>query len=203
MIETIILAFIIAKIRGYKIIYIFKSWEVYPIIAFEIVYLVLETMIFKENYSFVKYTSILKSLYLCTFLILIFRYKLYKSAIVGSILIFIGSIFNNIAISTNNGRMPVYPTLSYITGYMNKNSFMKADDIHILGNSITKVKILTDFIDLGYNVISIGDIFIRLFAFIIIYNSIKYTNKNILLFIGRNKNYAKIENYRNIFKGHT
>ena len=50
------------------------------------------------------------------------------------------------------------------------------DGIHVLGNAETKMKFLTDFIDLGYTILSIGDLCIRVFVFIVIYNAIKKIN---------------------------
>jgi hypothetical protein len=95
---------------------------------------------------------------------------------IGSIFIFIGSILNDIAIKYNNGKMPVFPKLSYWTGYVKEDSFTKINDIHVWGNSSTKLKFLTDIIDTGYSILSIGDVFIRVFVFIIIFNVIKHIN---------------------------
>jgi hypothetical protein len=176
MIETIILSIIFAKIKRYKLKPLFKSWTIYPILAFALIYIILEIMIFIGNYDLVKYTNIFKITYLCTFLILIIKYKLYPSAIIGSIFVLIGGVLNNIAIAANNGKMPVFPALSYLTGYVKQASFTNAADIHILGNSSVKLKYLTDIIDVGYSILSIGDVFIRLFAFIIIYSAIKNSN---------------------------
>lgn len=176
MIETILLAMLFAKLKGYKLKPLFKSWAIYPIFGFAILYIILNSMIFFGNYSFVKYAKILETLYILIFLIPIIMYKQYVSAIIGSISIIIGTILNKIVMSANEGKMPVYPTLSYLTGYYKPESFSKIKDIHVLGNSLTNLKALTDFIDLGYSILSIGDIFIRFFTFIIIYGSIKYLN---------------------------
>ena len=177
MIEPILLALFFAKIKGYKIRPLFKTWAIYPVLAFAIMYVILEIMLFQGNYTFIKYASIFHYLYLLTFFILIIKYKLNISAIIGSIFIFIGSALNNIAIAANNGKMPVFPTLSYLTGYAKPDVFMKVNDIHILGSEVTKLKFLTDIIDVGYSVMSIGDVCIRVFAFIIIFNTIKAINK--------------------------
>ncbi|MEK6263574.1 MAG: DUF5317 domain-containing protein [Clostridium sp.] len=177
MIESILLALIIAKIKGYKVKPLFKTWSIYPVLAFVLMYVILEIMLFRGNYTFIKYASTFHYLYLLAFLILIVKYKLNVSAIIGSIFIFIGSALNNIAIAANNGKMPVFPTLSYLTGYAKPDSFMKVKDIHILGSEVTKLKFLTDIIDVGYSIMSIGDICIRVFAFIIIFNTIKVINK--------------------------
>lgn len=176
MIETILLAMLIAKLKGYKLKPLFKSWEFYPVFGFSIIYIILNSMIFFNNYSLVKYAKLLETIYILIFLIPIIKYKQYFSAIVGSISILIGTLLNKVVMLANAGKMPVYPTLSRLTGYFKSNSFCKAKDIHVLGNSLTKLKALTDFIDLGYSILSIGDVFIRLFTFIIIYNSIKYLN---------------------------
>lgn len=181
MIETILLAMLVAKIKGYNLKPLFKSWTAYPSMIFTLLYVFLDITIFYGDYRFIKYEGLLEKVYVLTFLALIFKYKLYKGAIIGSVSIFIGTALNMLAIAANEGKMPVFPTLSYITGYVKPDSFAKVKDIHILGNEATKLKFLTDYIDLGYSILSIGDIFIRFFTFIIIFNSIKYTNISINL----------------------
>lgn len=87
----------------------------------------------------------------------------------------LGGALNDIAIKANCGFMPVYQSLSRLTGRSLEN-FQGMNDIHILGDSQTKLKILTDFIDLGYTILSVGDIFIRVFVFIVIYSALKKIN---------------------------
>jgi hypothetical protein len=77
--------------------------------------------------------------------------------------------------------MPAFPTLSYLTGYVKQDVFTKVNDIHALGSSATKLKFLTDVIDIGYSIMSIGDVFIRVFAFIIIFSAIKKSNEKGIL----------------------
>jgi hypothetical protein len=177
MLETIMASFIIAKIKGYKLKPLFKSWEIYTVLGFELMYVIMQLSVFMGNYSFIKYAGLYKTLYLYSFFFLIFKYKLYISAIIGSGFIIIGTVLNKIAIAANNGFMPVFPTLSYFTGYVSEDAFSKIKDIHVLGNEATKLKFLTDVIDIGYSILSIGDIFIRLFVFVIIYSAIKHLNK--------------------------
>lgn len=176
MLETILIAFLVAKIKGYDIKPIFKNWAIYPIIVMEMVSCIVQIMIFSGNYSAVSYFATSKSLYLVLYLCLVYKYEVYESAIIGSAFMIGGGFLNDLAIKANNGFMPVYPTLSYLTGYTNSNMFNMIEDIHILGNSETSLKILTDFIDLGYSVLSIGDIFIRVFVFLIVFNAIKKSN---------------------------
>jgi hypothetical protein len=174
--ETILLAFLFAKIKGYKIKPLFRSWTIYPVIIFEIIYLIGQAAIFSGNYAFVGFIKSLEPIYLCTYLLLIFKYEIYISSILGASFVLLGGFLNDIVIKANGGFMPVYPTLSYLTGYAKPEAFDLVKDIHILGNSQTKLKILTDFIDLGYSILSLGDVFIRVFVFIIVYNSIKKIN---------------------------
>ena len=54
-------------------------------------------------------------------------YREYISAIIGSIFVIVGGILNDIAISANNGYMPVFPSLSYLTGYAKIDSFSKVN----------------------------------------------------------------------------
>lgn len=177
MAETIIIALIFAKIKGYKIKPLFKTWIIYPILFMELMCIIVQIGIFNENYEVIKYASVLKTVYLCSYLPLIFKYEQYISAIIGSVAMVIGGVLNDIAIYANNGMMPVFPSLSYITGYATVESFSKVNDIHILGNSETKLEFLTDIFDIGYSILSLGDIFIRFYVFIVIYKSIKYINE--------------------------
>lgn len=176
MVETILIALVFAKIKGYKIKPLFKSWTIYPLVAFEISTIVGQVASFFGKYEFIEVIGKLTPIYLITYLLLILKYELYISSIIGSLFVFIGGALNDMAIKANEGFMPVYQSLSYLTGRVTLENFKRINDIHILGGAQTKLKILTDFIDLGYTILSIGDVFIRVFVFIIIYNSIKKIN---------------------------
>lgn len=177
MIETILAAMLVAKLKGYKLKPLFKSWEIYPIFTFAIIYVFLNVEVFFGNYDLIKYAGILEKVYFCTFFLLIIKYKQYVNAILGSAAVIIGTILNKIVISANNGKMPVYPTLSYVTGYIKQDTFLKVKDIHVIGSTTSNLKLLSDYIDIGYSILSIGDIFIRAFVFIIIYGCIKSVNR--------------------------
>lgn len=176
MIETILCAIIVAKIKGYRLKPLLTTKALYPIIFGEVFYWWMQVNLFAGDYSVLKYAGVFKTLYLCAYLGLVFRCELYKEAIIGSGCIVLGGICNDIAIAANNGKMPVFPSLSYITGYIKPDSMLRAQDIHIIGNSSTSMKWLTDVFDLGYSVLSIGDILIRLFVFLVLYSAIKYFN---------------------------
>lgn len=175
--ESVFLAFLISKIKGYDIRKVFRIWNIYPVFLCILIYIGLQISVFLGNYNFIKYSRSFETIYILSFIFLILKFRLYYSAIIGSIFIFLGSLLNKIVISANDGKMPVFPKLSYATGYIKDSSFINSNDIHALGNEATKFKFLSDIIDIGYSVMSIGDICIRLFGVIIIYNSIKYINK--------------------------
>lgn len=183
MIETIMLSIIIAKVKSYDIKKILKCYSLYPIIIFEVIHLILQFQIISGNYSNVALARSYKTIYMYLFLIPIFKYKEYIQGFVGSLFIFLGTFLNNLVIYYNGGRMPVFPSISYYTGYVNLDSLTAFNSIYSLGNSTVKFKMLSDCIDLGYTILSIGDILIRVFVFIIIFNTIKEinTNKKILI----------------------
>ncbi|MDD4474980.1 MAG: DUF5317 family protein [Eubacteriales bacterium] len=179
MLFSICFAMLFAKIKKYKISYLFLSWTFYPIIAFTILTLLLQLSVFFNYYYFVQFASYFKTAYLFTFLIPIFYYKQYKTGLIGSASIIVGTLLNKFVMAQNNGKMPVYPSLSYLTGYFKPNAIIQANDnIHIMGNASTPWKVLTDYIDVGLSILSIGDLFIHFFPFLVIYQTIKVLNKN-------------------------
>lgn len=177
MLDTILITLIICKLKGYKIMPLFKSWTIYPVIFMETLSVIIYVSMFMGNYEFLKYISIIKVLYVCSYFPVVFKYSQYKNAIIGSISMIIGGFLNDLAIKANGGMMPVFPKLSYVTGYVKQDSFIKAHDIHMLGGINTNLKFLTDIFDLGYTVLSIGDVFIRIYVFIIIFGVVKSINK--------------------------
>lgn len=180
MIETILLALLFAKLKGFEIKPLFKDWPIYIVLFFALVYVGLEIAVFSGNYSVVMFSTPFKVLYLSAFIVMIVRYGIYKGAVVGSVFVLLGGAMNDVAIAANNGKMPVFPTLSYITGYASPDAFSKVKDIHILGTSAVNLKFLTDFIDLGYSILSIGDVFIRALPFIVVFYAVKSCNAKTL-----------------------
>lgn len=176
MILFMLLALAWAKIRGYKIKPVLKAYALYPYLTVELLYLFLQVNILLHNYSFIQYTAYLKSLYLYALILPMLYYKLYKPGLVGSGLIIIGTALNKFVMAANGGKMPVFASLSKLTGYYSETAILTADSIHIEGNVLTKYKFLSDFIDIGWSILSIGDLFIHLFTFIIVFYTIKECN---------------------------
>lgn len=177
MVEAVVLALILAKIKGYNLKPFFKSWTIYPILISEVMYIILQINIFMGNYEVVKWSPWFKNIYMYLFLIPIFWYREYISALIGSVFLFAGTFLNHFVMAANGGEMPVFPSLTYLTGYVKPDTLSKINDIHTLGNSTVNYKFLSDIIDIGYSVLSIGDILIRVFVVIIIYVTVKKTNE--------------------------
>lgn len=174
--ETILLAFLYAKIKGNKVSDLFSSWTIYPLVVFEIITLIGQAISFGGSNTIIEVINKLTSIYLIFYLLLVFKYELYIYSIIGSIFILLGGMLNDLAIKANDGFMPVYQSISYLTGRFITDKGPLADNVHILGNSETNLKFLTDFIDLGYTILSIGDVLMRVFVFLIIYGAIKKSN---------------------------
>ncbi|MDD2418137.1 MAG: DUF5317 family protein [Oscillospiraceae bacterium] len=172
MFFQVLLAIILAKYKGYRVTKALKRAPFYPFYVMEIIYVIFQVSIFLNCYYFVPYASILKSTTMYVLLIPIFVYKLYLPAIAGSGFIAVGTIMNKLVINANGGKMPVYPTLSKYTGYFTEE-MIKHSSLHSLGGPDTKLKLLSDYIDVGYSVLSIGDLFIHMFIFIVFFYGIK------------------------------
>lgn len=176
MLETILLAMVFAKIKGNKIRPLFQTWTMYPIFFIEIVYIIFQITVFAGNYTFIPYAPVLKKVYLFLFIIPIYFYKEYFAGLVGSAFVVVGTLMNNFVMSQNGGKMPVFPTLSYITGYIRPEAFDSVVSIHSLGDAQTKWRFLSDIIDVGWSVLSIGDVLIRVLAFLVVYQTIFILN---------------------------
>ena len=176
MFLDLILAVAYAKIKGYRIKPALKSYFLYPFAVVELLSVFLQICIFMKNYTFVQYTGIIQNIYLYTLIIPIFAYRLYKPGITGSALILAGTFLNRFVMSQNAGKMPVYVSLSKMTGYVDEAALQSVDNIHIIGSETANYKFLADFIDIGYSILSIGDVLIHSFIFIVIYYTIKEIN---------------------------
>lgn len=177
MIIVDLIAIIFAKFRGCEIKPAFKSVALYPPIICEIIYLVLQIFVMRGDYAVIEFADVFKKIYLLSFLFPIIMLKLYKPGLIGAGFILAGTVLNNYVMALNNGKMPVFPSLTYLTGCVKSDTFQKINDIHVLGNADTKMFILSDIFDVGWSVLSIGDILIHLFAGIIVYSTIVELNK--------------------------
>lgn len=176
MFETFIASFLLAKIKHYKLRYLFYSWTFYPVLLTQCVLVFLQITVFLNNYTFIKYAPVIKTAVILSFLFPILYYKLYSSTLIGTGSILVGTLLNKLVISQNGGKMPVFPSLSYLTGYVKNNTFSSISDIHMLGNASSHLIFLSDYIDFGYSILSPGDLLIHFFSFLLLYATIKAVN---------------------------
>lgn len=191
MIETWAIVFLYSWKKKYNIKLIFKDWPIWLPLIMLLLYIIAEVMIFNNQMWITQYGSIVKQVTLLSYLGLVLVYNLYSTEnknqsemirfikspfMIAIICLVIGYGLNFLAISCNSGHMPVFPSNTYFTNYTNPSSFTE-DSFYILGDSTSKAIPLCDTIDIFYSNLSIGDIFVRCFAGILIYFSIKRINK--------------------------
>ena len=206
MIEVWVFLFIIVFIRNkfiqhleknnkylykqYSIRQLFKHWSIYPSIISVIFYLYLEYTMFIGDHYFLQYSYIIKTTMLLSYLPLIHTYKLYYNTkykddnilkyltspmFISTVCLLIGSGLNKLATNSNFGYMPTYPSITFWTGYIKPDGFI--DGVHVLGNAYSNMVFLCNTWDLGFTVLSPGDLIIRFFPYIILYYSIKISSK--------------------------
>lgn len=179
MILFVLVAFAVAKMRRYRIAPIWKDLSLYPFFSIECVYWIFQGCAFAGNYMFLPYSRYLQSAYLLSMVFPILRHRLYGRAIVGIGMVAGGTALNRLVISANAGRMPVWPTLSRLTGYFNPQALtLGFDSTHILMGKDTALNFLGDFIDVGYSIMSPGDLLIHGFTAVIVYSAIRSLNKS-------------------------
>jgi len=199
LVETLIASLIFSKLKltlqlgklkihksSYNIKPIFKIWSIYPVLFMSILYIILQAMVLRQNYSFLPYQKIFKDALIGSYMLLgldvLFRYEKYKPFIIACCSSLLGFGLNAIVMYFNNGKMPIFPTFSWSTGYTQYDMIINASkygDFHVLGDHTTKLIFLSDVFDVFTSIWSLGDIFIRLFAFMIIYYSVKTVNQSI------------------------
>jgi hypothetical protein len=170
----------VIKFKGYSVKPLFKDWSFYPFAALFIVYMVLQASVFRGNYGAGNYRDMVKTAYILTAGIMIFKHKIYRPGFAGAVCALVGGFLNTIVVRANGGKMPVYPTFTLITGYLKSVGNLN-DGLHVLGTASTKLKFLTDWIDDGWNVMSPGDVLFRLLAVIVLYYAVKSLNEKTVI----------------------
>lgn len=205
MTEAVIFALLFAWFKGYKwsqIAKLFKHWSIYPIILTCLIHIYFISLMIHGQYWFLEYGKYVKLISVLFYFILILKYnlidisvfqrfnkkginQLYTSltspVVFGGISTYIGSKLNKIAILYNCNKMPVFPSVSFGTGYSKIDMFEKASlfkDFHVFGGYDTKLIFLTDVLDFFYVIMSVGDLLLRVFVVLILYYSIKQCNIN-------------------------
>jgi hypothetical protein len=180
MIEMILLAIIIAKYKKYKINYLFKEILFLPFLLLIMIFIIYHISIIINYSPFVLFTNNnyknYQVLVLISPLLLLFKYLPPLRTIICFPLYLLGNILNTIAINSNNGFMPVFLYTSKLTGYyyiVEKYGI----SVHTFHQEGVKLFLLTDILDFGYVVYSIGDLLIFTYIPVLIYYSIKQLNQ--------------------------
>ena len=182
MVVEIIVVCILAKCRRYKLKYLFRTWTFYPILLMQLVLVAFQASIFLRRFIFVAFVPYTEMAVILSFLFAAFAFQLYKPALWGTACILAGTGLNRLAIGQNAGKMPVFPSLSYLTGYVTPEIVRTGDALHVLGSTETRLKFLTDYIDYGYCILSPGDVLIHIFVGIMLNSLIRAVN---LRYVGR------------------
>lgn len=172
MIEVIIFAIIIASIQGKNVLGLLLFPESILLLIGVVLYI---TMILLELFDkpniIKKYIQVLMIVISLPIVILVFRFKLFLSFVIGLVLFIIGCKLNYITVNQNYGKMPIFPSLSFSTKFVTKEN-ITSNNTHQLGNEYTKYILFSDIFDFGYNIFSLGDFCIFSIYGIIIYQSI-------------------------------
>lgn len=176
MLPFFIIAMVISRVKGYKPFLVFKSYILVPFLVLEITFWILQYLMAKGNLDVVQFAGMLKTGFFIYLLLPVFHYKLYKSALLGSGLVVLGSFLNKLVMHVNGGKMPVKFTLSKWTGFANEATFDLPSAIHIRMSEGTRLNFLGDVLDFGYCVMSIGDIIMKSYFVIVFYKMIEIMN---------------------------
>lgn len=134
---------------------------------------------FSGDLRFLPYASWLQRAFLASLLFPILQHRLYQRAIIGTGMTLLGTAMNRLVLEANGGKMPVYPTFSRLTGYFDPSALTGGfDSLHILMDKSTPLKFLGDYIDVGFSIMSPGDLLIHGFSAVVLYGAIKSLNEN-------------------------
>lgn len=167
------LALLIGWLQGRQSGAVFRQKSLIPYFLLELCYIGVQISAFCGYYGFVPYASWIKRLYFLVLLVPILAHRLYVPAIAGASAAAAGTLLNRVVMNANGGKMPVFATLSRWTGYFTPDFAAAGDTIHMAGDSSVRLAFLADWIDLGYCILSIGDLLVHSFTFIIIYAMIR------------------------------
>jgi hypothetical protein len=181
MIESVILAFLLACFKKYQIGKVFKYWPIYPVLLAVALYVYLDlSALLAGKFLMLDGVEIYQIITLTFVFILLWVTRQGKPGLVATVLLLVGKALNCFVMKANGGKMPVFPSLSNVVGTYTADKVVlisQADPIHALGNAATKFSFLGDWIDLGYTLMSPGDVLARVFLFMVLYGAIKYANR--------------------------
>lgn len=174
MLVFILISLVIACIKGYRVRTVFCVLDLYPFFLTCACHGFFVINAWLGNHDFVKFAPILQYFMILTLLLPILRRRIIWPTMIGVGLTMVGTIMNRIVIYANNGKMPVYPTVSKWIGYYKEGQLDGSiDALHVLMDGSSKLPFLADYVDFGVCILSPGDLLIHAFASIIIYYTVK------------------------------
>lgn len=182
IIESIILAFLVAKYQKLKLKPFIQSWNMYALCGLLLLYIGLTASTFLGFHGLIEYRNWFQCIVVFVFAFMCtFNQLSWKRFVTNLVLLISGGFLNMIAINLNNGKMPVFPTLSISTGYINHDMLLnmtKFSPVHTIGNYFTTKAIpLCDIFDLGFTVFSVGDLLFYIGLAVILVGVVKKLNK--------------------------
>lgn len=177
MILFIMLSFLVAKLCGKRLRVLLREKSLYPLWMVVVVFFVAQICALNGDYRFIRYGQLLQTANILALLWPVLRFRLYPQAVAGMAMVCVGSLLNTLVINANDGRMPVYPTLSRLTGYYQEGALVASGDMrHVLMSETTRLGFLADYIDTGFSVMSLGDLLIHSFTMFVIFGVIAALN---------------------------
>ena len=174
MLIFILIPLIIARVKGYRVLSLFKVLDMYPFFFACACHGIFILSAWMGYYGFVQYATFLQWFMIITLLLPIVRRVIFWPTIIGVGMTVVGTLMNKIVINANGGKMPVYPTVSKWIGYYKEGQLDGTiDDLHVLLDHSSKLPFLADYIDFGLYILSPGDLLIHAFASVILYYTVK------------------------------
>jgi hypothetical protein len=177
MIIEIIAVCLLVSLKKFRLHPLLRTWTFYPVLAVQLALVLFQGSLFFHYYGFTPLVSYVEPAVILSFIPALLVFNLYKPAFAGGLCILAGTALNKLVIAQNGGHMPVYPTLSYLTGYVKPETFGTLDTLHVLGGEGIRLAFLSDVVDFGYSILSVGDVLIHLYACIMLYALIKAANQ--------------------------
>ena len=174
MLIFILIPLVLARFRGYRIRSLFCVIDMYPFFLLCLLHGFFVLNAWLGNHSFVKFSEILQHGMTLSLLLPVVRRRIFTPTLIGACMTVGGTLMNRIVIQANDGRMPVYPTVSKWIGYYKDGQLDGSiDSLHVLLDDSSKLPFLADYIDLGLCILSPGDVLIHAFASIVLYCTVK------------------------------
>ena len=174
MLIFILIPLALAFAKGYRIRPLFFVADLYPFLLTCAIHGFFIINAWLGNHAFVKLAEPLQHCMILTLLVPIVRRRIVTPTLIGAGLTVGGTVMNKLVIAANDGKMPVYPTVSRWIGYYKDGQLDGSiDSLHVLLDGSSKLPFLADYIDLGLCILSPGDVLIHAFASIVIYYTVK------------------------------